>query len=253
MDAVARVAKHVPARSGVVHASFDGRSYFGMPVRSKQAAVLEVMMLRTMRRNLVDHPDQRFFVEPVKFYDIAGKLYLMYLSVSDTVDLDSYIAGGCMRGDVQMVRVATASICRALRSIHRHGMVHGSLNPRCATIDSTGGVRVTFSVASYAVSRYTPPEKHARTPAGDMWALGTMIMDMCGPSVSGPHASLRDLASRLTATDPAARMSAQSALAHEAFYGVTAEATLAYAAVAAPPVQLSPSVPIPMARPLSFH
>ncbi len=246
-------AKQHAEWTGVVHASVDDRSYLGMPVGSKEAAVLEVMMMRTIRVHLVDHPDQRFFVEPVKFYDIAGKLYLMYLSVSDTVDLDSCIVGGCIYSDVKMIRNTAASVCRALRSAHKHGMVHGNLNPRCVTIDSTGGVRVMFSVAP-AVSRYTPPED-TRTAAGDMWALGTMLMDMCGPEGRrSPHArSLCDLASRLTATDPAARMSAQSALAHRAFDGVTAEATLAYAAVAAPPVQMDRSVPIPMARPLSFH
>jgi hypothetical protein len=241
--------------TGVVHASVGDRSYIGMPVWSKEAAVLEVMMTRTIRVHLVDHPDQRFFVEPTKFYDIAGRLYLMYLSVSDTVDLDSCIVNGCIWKDVKIIRVTAASICRALRSAHRHGMVHGNLNPRCVTIDSTGGVRVMFSVAPVAVTRYTPPEEDTRTAAGDMWALGRMLMDMCGPEGHGsPHMhSLRDLASRLTATDPAARMSAQSALAHRAFDCVTAEATLAYAAIAAPPVQMDQSVPIPMARPLSFH
>jgi hypothetical protein len=238
--------------TGVVHATFDNRSYIGMPVISKEAAVLEVMMARTIRVHLVDHPDQRFFVEPTKFYDIAGTLYLMYLSVSDTVDLGSCIGHICR--NVRMVHATAAGICRALRSAHKHGMVHGSLSPRCVTIDSTGGVRVMFSVAPVAVTRYTPPED-ARSAAGDMWALGTMLMDMCGPEGrrSPRTDSLLDLAACLTATDPAARMSAQSALAHRAFDGVTAEATLAFAATAAPPVQIDRHVPIPMARPLSFH
>lgn len=252
MEACA-VAKHDAAWAGVVHASLDGRSYIGMPVGSKQAAVLEVMLLRTMRGHLVDHPDQRFFVEPTKFYEIAGRLYLMYLSVSDTVDLDSCIVDGSICRNVKMTRFTAACVCRALRSTHQHGLVHGSLSPRCVTIDSTGGVRVTFSVPGAAGSRYTPPEEDARTAAGDMWALGTMLMDMCGPA--GPHnRSLCDLASRLTTADPAARMSAQSALAHRAFDGVTAEATLAYAVTAAPPVvQMAQQQSVPTARPLRFH
>lgn len=236
-----------------MYATFDNRSYIGMPVSSKEAAVLEVMMARTLRVHLVDHPDQRFFVEPTKFYDIAGKLYLMYPSVSDMVDLDSCIGSIC--SNVRMLRATVAGICRALRSVHKHGMVHGGLNPRCVTIDSTGGVRVMLRAAPVAVTRYTPPED-ARSAAGDMWALGTMLMDMCGGPEGrlSPHAdSLRDLATCLTATDPATRMSAQSALAHRAFDGVTAEATLAFAATAAPPVQIDRHVPIPMARPLSFH
>jgi hypothetical protein len=243
-------AKHDAAWAGVVHASFEDRSYIGMPVGSKQAAVLEVMLLRTMRGHLVDHPDQRFFVEPTKFYEIAGRLYLMYPSVSDTVDLESCIADGSICRNVKMIRFTAACICRALRSTHSHGLVHGSLSPRCVTIDSTGGVRVTFSVAA---SRYAPPEEDARTAAGDMWALGTMLKAMCG--TAGPHVrSLCDLAARLTTTDPAARMSAQSALAHRAFDGVTLEATLAHAVTAAPPVvQTAQQQSVPTARPLRFH
>ena len=227
----------------------NGASMLGLRVQSKEAAMLVVMTTRTVRAHLSGHTDERLFVEPTKFYELGSRLYVMYPLAAQTADLASCITCGHLQTDPRLARHTAASICRALRSMHKHGVVHGNLTPRCVTLDEHSHVRVMFGGGVEAPAPYAAPEG-ARTAAADMWALGAIVREMCGPS--GP-CTLRDLASRLTETDPTLRGTAQAALAHRAFDGVTAEATLAHAVTAQAPIPCHASAPIPTAVPLTFH
>ena len=119
-------------------------------------------------------------------------------------------------------------VLAALRAMHDHGVVHGSLTPDCVLVTTDGRALVTDIGLARAVGPRPPgthgcvdpgafvaPERRAGgpdTPSGDLWSLGVVLHHAIGrrPPANGP---LAEALTGLTASDPLHRIGAADAAA----------------------------------------
>lgn len=141
-----------------------------------------------------------------------------------------FVAGGTLaeaRGSLDPEALARG-LLEAVAHIHAAGILHRDIKPANVLLGADGSPRLTdFGIARgddtsaltqtgqvLGTVRYMAPEVaegRPATPQSDLYSLGVLLRDLAGESASAP---LRQLLTRMTATDPAARpASAADALA----------------------------------------
>jgi ABC-type glycerol-3-phosphate transport system substrate-binding protein len=243
-------------RSGLTVRGYElreelGRGAFGSVFRAYQPSVGREVAIKVIKPELADDPAfiRRFEAEAqlvaalehphiIPLYDYwrePGAAYLVMRLVQAGTLADA-LALGALPTD----RAATtfAQIADALRSAHRHGVVHGDVKPENVLIDGAGNAYLTdFGVAlmpdaegqlvdgpgSSLTMPYASPEQRAHRPlstASDVYSLAVVAAAALA-GLNGEYEQIRGALSpavrtvldRATAPDPGRRYADAAALA----------------------------------------
>jgi serine/threonine protein kinase len=241
-----------------------GETLVARAAKTEESCIREFKIMTELCRSIDGHPDARFFVMPRSLGIFDGVAYLVSPLVA-TEPISARLERGAMGTDL-VLRTA-ACICRAIRSMHAAGIVHGNLTAESVLLDGHGAVHICDVESPVRSLGYTPPEildGGVFTRAGDMWSYGVLLVVMITGSVpfisADAEASknmdttseIYQLIQSLVVGLPGARTSAASALSHVAFNGLTHEATEVYSTLAVASLDAEMGIGIQVAEPMLF-
>jgi serine/threonine protein kinase len=235
-----------------------GQTLTARAANAEDACIREFKIMTELCKNMRGHPDERFFVMPRSLGIFDGVAFLVSPLVA-TEPVSARLERGAMAADL-VLRTA-ACVCRAIRSMHAAGIVHGNLTAHSVLVDDDGSVHICDVESPVRSWGYTPPEildGGVFTGAGDMWSFGVLCVVMITGSVPFTHigtdgavdadastalarsgelamettSDIYQLIRSLVVVRPTERMRADAALSHVAFNGLTHEATEAYSTLA---------------------